>query len=81
MVNGTIQLIYIIGSAVIDIVHTGQAARFAKPKFADVWTGVYNATHWRDACPQAGLEQAPFGTAQTTSMSEVLVHIVTICLL
>ena len=50
----------------------GHAARFAKPVPVKPWTDVYNATHWRDACPQNGFSFPPYNdpNAQTKTMSE-----------
>ena len=48
------------------------AKRFEKPTFAPSWTGVYNATEYRDACPQVGIGKPPPGVPafQTSTMSE-----------
>lgn len=49
----------------------GRADRFRKPRPVEPWTGVYNATHWRDACSQTDFDKPPFGPgAQTPTMSE-----------
>lgn len=37
----------------------GRAKRFEKPTPVEPWTETYNATHWRDACPQFGIGVEP----------------------
>lgn len=36
--------------------HKGRAERFSKPKPAESWTGVYNATQFQYACPQPSVK-------------------------
>ena len=50
----------------------GVAKRFEKPTLAHAWTGVYNATAYRDAGPQVGISKPPPGVPQfqTSTMSE-----------
>ena len=32
----------------------GRAKRFSRPTAVEPWTGIYDATKWRAACPQFG---------------------------
>lgn len=50
----------------------GAAKRFELPTPAPSWSGVYNATAYREACPQMGIGKPPPGVPpfQTATISE-----------